>query len=108
MVSKRQRKYMAKHRSNGSRKMRASRRVLKGGRRYLKRELSFGMRKKIRYRTAFQPLVIFYALVSFIIITFVAIIYGDYQSVPWYYYIVAVLSSVMVDIYVLGGRRFDF
>ena len=107
MVSKRQQKYMAKRQTNGSRKMRASRRVLKGGRRYLKRELSFGMKKKIRYRTAFQHLIIFYALVSFIIITFVAIVYGDYQSVPWYYYIVAVLGSLMVDIYVLGGRRFN-
>ncbi|MCE7736627.1 MAG: hypothetical protein GPJ54_17220 [Candidatus Heimdallarchaeota archaeon] len=107
MVSKRQQKYMAKRQTNGSRKMRASRRVLKGGRRYLKRELSFGMRKKIKYRTSFQPLFVVYALVLFVIITFVAIIYGDYRSVPWYYYLVALVGEIIVDIYILGGRRFD-
>ena len=109
MVSKRQRKFMVKHDSqtDGTRKMRTSIRVLRGGRRYLDRELSFGMRKKIRYRTDLQPLVIVYTIVSFLILTFIAIIYGDYRSVPWYYYVLTLFGVIGVDIYVLGGRRFD-
>ncbi|MHA2029548.1 MAG: hypothetical protein ACW99Q_09170 [Candidatus Kariarchaeaceae archaeon] len=95
------------HEGNSSRKMRSSKRILRGGRRYVNKQLSFGMKKKIRYRTDFQPLFIVYAIVAFLIITFFAIIFGDYRSVPPVLYLIALIGLIAVEIYILGGKRYD-
>lgn len=87
--------------------MKTSRRMLKGSRRLARREFSFGMRKKIRYRTAFEPIVIAYAILAFLLISFIAVIQGDYDQVPVFFYVLALIGFVFVEAYSLGGKNFD-
>ena len=87
--------------------MRSSKRILRGSKRLIRRELFFGMKKKIWYRTAFEPVVITYSILVFLIISLIAIIQGSYSHVPVIFYILTLIGFIVVEAYALGRKNFD-